>query len=58
MEVLGRLSDAELVRAMQRAQAFVLPSLYEGLPLVLVEAAAAGCRIVATALPEIGRAHV
>ena len=53
VEVLGRLSDAELVRAMQRAQAFVLPSLYEGLPLVLVEAAAAGCRLVATALPGV-----
>lgn len=53
VEVLGRLSDADLVAAMQAAQVFVLPSLYEGLPLVLVEAAAAGCRLVATALPGV-----
>jgi glycosyltransferase involved in cell wall biosynthesis len=31
----------------------VLPSFYEGLPLVLVEVLACGCRVVATALPGI-----
>ncbi len=32
---------------------FILPSFYEGLPLVLMEALACGCRIIATALPGV-----
>ena len=34
----------------------VLPSFYEGVPLVLAEAAACGCRLVATALPGVREA--
>ncbi len=50
---LGRLSQAELAREMRRSAVFVLPSLYEGLPLVLIEALASGCRLVSTSLPGI-----
>ena len=35
---------------MREVAVFVLPSFYEGLPLVCVEAAACGCRVVATEL--------
>ena len=38
---------------MRRCHVFVLPSFFEGLPLVLMEALASGCRIVTTALPGV-----
>ncbi len=49
--VHGRVED--LAGTMRRCRALVLPSLYEGLPLVLIEARACGCRLVATALPGV-----
>jgi glycosyltransferase involved in cell wall biosynthesis len=48
---LGALSPDDLAARMRTASIFVLPSLAEGLPLVLVEAAACGCRLVASDLP-------
>ncbi|MEN8007655.1 MAG: glycosyltransferase family 4 protein [Candidatus Krumholzibacteriota bacterium] len=49
----GQLDQAALADLMRRCDICVLPSFYEGVPLVLVEAAACGCRIVATALPGV-----
>ncbi len=49
----GQLDQPELARLMRRCEVCVLPSYYEGVPLVLVEAAACGCRVVATALPGV-----
>lgn len=51
--LLGQIPLAQLCVAMQQAAVFCLPSFYEGLPLVLVSAAAGGCRLVATALPGV-----
>lgn len=48
---LGELTPEALADRMRSAELFVLPSLAEGLPLVLVEAAACGARLVATDLP-------
>ena len=49
----GMLGQPELAELMRRCDLCVLPSFYEGVPLVLVEAAACGCRIVSTALPGV-----
>lgn len=49
----GFVDEAELSALMCSAEVFILPSYYEGLPLVLVEAAAAGARLISTALPGV-----
>lgn len=49
----GALPQPELAALLGRSTAFVLPSMFEGLPLVLVEALACGCRAVATDLPGV-----
>jgi len=50
---LGRLSHPELAREMNTSDAFILPSFYEGLPLVLIEAMACGLKTICTDLPGI-----
>lgn len=47
----GPLSHEDLGTLMRKSHIFVLPSFFEGLPLVLMEALACGCRIITTALP-------
>jgi len=49
----GQVSQPDLANLARRATVCVLPSFYEGLPLVLVEALACGCRLVATDLAGI-----
>lgn len=49
----GQLSQPDLADLARRSTVCVLPSFYEGLPLVLVEALACGCRLVATNLAGI-----
>ena len=38
---------------MNKSDAFILPSFYEGLPLVLIEAMACGLRVICSDLPGI-----
>jgi len=49
----GQLAQPDLADLARRTTVCVLPSFYEGLPLVLVEALACGCRLVATDLPGV-----
>ena len=52
-KVYGLISQEELARLLKQGHIFVLPSFFEGLPLVLLEALACGCRLVATTLPGV-----
>jgi len=49
----GTLSQERLAELLRTCHAFVLPSFYEGVPLVVVEALACGCRPVATDVPGV-----
>ncbi|MBF0230216.1 MAG: glycosyltransferase family 4 protein [Desulfamplus sp.] len=49
--VHGALSHEELAALMKKAHLFILPSFFEGLPLVLMEALSCGCRVITTSLP-------
>ena len=50
---LGKLPHTRLAEEMNASDIFVLPSFYEGLPLVLIEAMACGLQAVCTDLPGI-----
>ncbi|ABW67856.1 glycosyltransferase family 4 protein [Desulfosudis oleivorans] len=51
--VYGAVDQSTLAALMRQSHIFVLPSFFEGLPLVLLEALACGCRVVATDLPGV-----
>ena len=51
--VHGALSQESLAKIMRQSHILVLPSFFEGLPLVILEGMASGCRIVATDLPGV-----
>lgn len=48
IEILGFVSDDKLKDLYNRAKVFALPSIYEGVGLVALEAAAYGCDVVIT----------
>lgn len=51
VKVHGPLSHRDLADLMRKSHFFVLPSFFEGLPLVLMEALSSGCRLLTTDLP-------
>lgn len=50
---LGKVPTSDLVERYRASDVFVLPSFFEGLPLVIAEALACGCKVVTTDLPGI-----
>jgi len=50
VELLGTVTREEVARRLREAAVFCLPSIYEGLPLAILEAMAAGVPVVATAV--------
>lgn len=58
VEMLGRLADRELVNHMAETDIIVVPSIYEPIPLVILEAFAANVAVVASnvgGIPELVR---
>lgn len=47
----GQLSQKRLAGLLRESDIFILPSLSEGLPLVVLEALGCGCRVITTDLP-------
>lgn len=50
---LGQLIQADLAKEMKKSDLFILPSFYEGLPVVILEAMACGCDVIATEVPGL-----
>ena len=53
VDFLGKLTHKRLAEEMNASDVFVLPSFFEGLPLVLFEAMACGLQAICTDLPGI-----
>lgn len=51
--LLGKLNQQELAKEFNSSDIFILPSFFEGLPLVLIEALACGLKVISTDLPGI-----
>jgi glycosyltransferase involved in cell wall biosynthesis len=56
VEFLGRLSPADVVAQYEWADALIMPSTHEGMPLVLLESLASGLPVIAADLPELREA--
>ena len=55
---LGELEQEEVIREMQKAHIFLLPSVAEALPTVLMEAQAIGLPIIATNVGGVSEAMI
>jgi glycosyltransferase involved in cell wall biosynthesis len=53
IRLLGEVSDSELRALYHEAAALVFPSMYEGFGLPVLEALAAGCPVVCSAIPAL-----
>ena len=51
VSLYGAIPQRDLSDLLKRSHIFILPSFYEGLPLVVIEALASGCRVITNDLP-------
>ncbi len=49
--VYGAIAQTDLAALMKKCHLFVFPSFFEGLPLVILEALASGCRVITNEMP-------
>ena len=50
---LGAIAQDELAKFIRTCDIFILPSFFEGLPLVVIEALASGAKVICTDLPGL-----
>ncbi len=50
---IGKLSQEKLSAKFKECSLFVLPSFFEGLPLVVMESLACGCNVIVSELPDL-----
>ena len=50
---LGKIKQTDLAKVFRNTHIFILPSFFEGLPLVVIEALASGCNVITTNIPGI-----
>ncbi|MEJ8552766.1 glycosyltransferase family 4 protein [Tepidibacter sp. Z1-5] len=53
IEFLGNLRQEDLAEKFRKSDIFILPSFYEGLPLVLIEALASGLHVITSEIPGV-----
>ena len=53
IKYLGALPQDELAKFLRTCDIFILPSFFEGLPLVVIEALASGAKVLCTSLPGL-----
>lgn len=53
VKFVGNLSQKDLAELFRNSNLFILPSFFEGLPLVVLEALACGCGVIVTELENI-----
>lgn len=50
---LGKIEQTDLAEVFRNTHIFILPSFFEGLPLVVIEALASGCNVITTNIPGV-----